>query len=225
MIETRPTVGTSMDKGSNVTIVVSSGKQRVTVPKVTDLDQDEARSTLEALGFQVTTTPKETADEDPGTVLTQAPAANTKAAKGATVTLTVAKAPPEVDVPNVTGQGRLAAQQALQAAGFKVTLVPQTTDRQDAGPARDQPGPRVRQGEEGLDRDHHLRPVPGGHEHAVDHDAGQHDRARHHDDRGDEPVRVAVLGGGRSSEHDVSLTSAGDGPPGPARRRPRRGRR
>jgi beta-lactam-binding protein with PASTA domain len=127
VIETRPTVGTSMDKGSNVTIVVSSGKQRVTVPKVTDLDQDEARSTLEALGFQVTTTPKETADQDPGTVLTQAPAANTKAAKGATVTLTVAKAPPEVDVPNVTGQGRLAAQQALQAAGFKVTLVPQST--------------------------------------------------------------------------------------------------
>jgi beta-lactam-binding protein with PASTA domain/predicted Ser/Thr protein kinase len=127
VIETRPTVGTSMDKGSNVTIVVSSGKQRVTVPKVTDLDQDEARSTLEALGFQVTTTPKETADEDAGTVLTQAPAASTKAAKGATVTLTVAKAPPEVDVPNVTGQGRLAAQQALQAAGFRVTLVPQTT--------------------------------------------------------------------------------------------------
>ena len=128
VIETRPTVGTSMDKGSSVTIVVSSGKQRVTVPKVTDLSQDEARSTLEALGFQVTTTPKETADQDPGTVLTQAPAANTKAAKGATVTLTVAKAPPEVDVPNVVGQGRLAAQQALQAAGFKVTLVPQTTN-------------------------------------------------------------------------------------------------
>jgi beta-lactam-binding protein with PASTA domain/predicted Ser/Thr protein kinase len=124
VIETRPTVGTSMDKGSSVTIVVSSGKQRVTVPKVTGLDQDEARSTLEALGFQVTTTPKETADQDPGTVLTQAPAASSKAAKGATVTLTVAKAPPEVAVPDVSGQGRLAAQSALQAAGFKVTLVP-----------------------------------------------------------------------------------------------------
>jgi eukaryotic-like serine/threonine-protein kinase len=127
VIETRPTVGTTMDKGSSVTIVVSSGKQRVTVPKVTDLDQDEARSTLEALGFQVTTTPKETADQDAGTVLTQAPAANSRAAKGATVTLTVAKAPPEVDVPNVTGQGRLAAQQALKAAGFKVTMTAQTT--------------------------------------------------------------------------------------------------
>ena len=34
-------------------------------------------------------------------------------------------------------------------------------------------------------------------------------------------MRVAVLGGGRSSEHDVSLVSAATVAPGPARRRPR----
>jgi beta-lactam-binding protein with PASTA domain/predicted Ser/Thr protein kinase len=128
VISTRPPVGQTMDKGSNVVIVVSSGKERVTVPKVVDLDQDEARSTLEALGFQVDTSKQvESTDKDAGTVLAQAPAAQSKAAKGATVTLTVAKAPPEVAVPDVSGQGRLAAEQALKAAGFKVTLVPQTT--------------------------------------------------------------------------------------------------
>jgi eukaryotic-like serine/threonine-protein kinase len=125
VISTRPPVGQTMDKGSNVVIVVSSGKQRVAVPKVTDLDQDEARSTLEALGFQVTIGREvESADKDAGTVLTQAPAADARAPKGSTVTLTVAKKPPEVAVPDVSGQGRLAAQKALQAAGFKVTLVP-----------------------------------------------------------------------------------------------------
>ncbi|HEY6762727.1 MAG TPA: Stk1 family PASTA domain-containing Ser/Thr kinase [Baekduia sp.] len=127
VISTRPDVGTELDKGSNVVMVISSGKERVTVPKVTDLDQDEARSTLEALGFQVASKSQETTDQDPGTVLAQAPAPNTKLAKGATVTITVAKAPPDVEVPDVTGQGRLAATQALKEAGFKVQTVPQTT--------------------------------------------------------------------------------------------------
>src|SRR5262249_38705535 len=49
VISTRPDIGTELDKGANVVLVVSSGKQRVTVPKVVDLTEDEARSTLEAL--------------------------------------------------------------------------------------------------------------------------------------------------------------------------------
>jgi serine/threonine-protein kinase len=127
VISTRPDVGTELDKGANVVVVVSSGKERVAVPKVVDLTEDEARSTLESLGFKVTTKEQETTDEDAGTVLAQSPVADAKLAKGGTVTLTVAKAPPDVDVPDVVGQGRLAATQALKAAGFKVDAVPQDT--------------------------------------------------------------------------------------------------
>jgi beta-lactam-binding protein with PASTA domain/predicted Ser/Thr protein kinase len=130
VITTRPDVGQEYEKGQNVVLVVSSGKERVTVPKVVDLTQDEARSTLEALGLKVTTKEQETADQAAGTVLTQAPPPDTRLPKGATVTLTVAKAPAEVDVPDVTGQGRLAATQTLKKAGFKVNAVAQdTTDR------------------------------------------------------------------------------------------------
>jgi len=106
-------------------LVVSSGKERVAVPKVVDLTEDEARSTLEALGFKVSSKDEETEDQDPGTVLKQSPAIDTKLAKGGTVTITVAKAPAEVDVPDVTGQGRLAATAALKKAGF---VVDQTTE-------------------------------------------------------------------------------------------------
>jgi beta-lactam-binding protein with PASTA domain/predicted Ser/Thr protein kinase len=129
-ISTRPVAGQELEKGQNVTLVLSSGKQRVSVPKVTDLTQDEARSTLEALGFTVTTTEKESEDQDPGTVLTQSPAAKTTIAKGGTVALTIAKAPAPIDVPDVVGQGPYAATQALQKAGFKVTQAPdpQPTD-------------------------------------------------------------------------------------------------
>jgi serine/threonine-protein kinase len=128
VIETRPPVGQELDKGSQVVLVLSSGKERVAVPKVVDLTEDEARSTLEALGFKVTAKEQETTDSTKvGEVLAQDPAASGNRAKGSTVTITVGKEPAEVDVPDVTGQGRLAATAALTKAGFEVTQAPQPT--------------------------------------------------------------------------------------------------
>jgi serine/threonine-protein kinase len=128
VIETRPPVGQELDKGSQVVLVLSSGKERVAVPKVVDLTEDEARSTLEALGFKVTAKEQETTDTTKvGEVLAQDPAASGNRAKGSTVTITVGKEPAEVDVPDVTGQGRLAATAALTKAGFEVTQAPQPT--------------------------------------------------------------------------------------------------
>jgi serine/threonine-protein kinase len=131
VIGTRPDVGTELDRGTTVTLLLSSGKERVSVPKVTGLSEDEARSTLESLGFTVNKTDQETtSDDEVGQVLAQKPASGATAPKGGTVTIAVGKAPPEVDVPSVVGQGRLAAQSALQKAGFEVNLVPQpTSDR------------------------------------------------------------------------------------------------
>jgi beta-lactam-binding protein with PASTA domain/predicted Ser/Thr protein kinase len=128
VIETRPAAGEQRDKGTTVVIVVSSGKQRVPVPKVTDLTETDARSTLESLGFQVATKPQESTTKDPGTVLAQDPAPGTTLAKGGKVTLTVAKEPKPVDVPDVSGQGQNAATHTLQKAGFKVAVVQQKTN-------------------------------------------------------------------------------------------------
>ncbi|HMJ37261.1 MAG TPA: Stk1 family PASTA domain-containing Ser/Thr kinase [Baekduia sp.] len=127
VVATRPAAGQELEKGQNVTLVVSSGKERVAVPKVTGLTEDEARSTLESLGFTVATTQQESADKDPGTVLDQNPKPDAKIAKGGKVTLVVAKAPVDVAVPDVTGQGRLEATHALEKAGFQVTQTTQPT--------------------------------------------------------------------------------------------------
>jgi serine/threonine-protein kinase len=131
VISTRPPFGQELDKGSQVVLVISSGKERVAVPKVVDLTEDEARSTLETLGFKVTVKEQETDDSAKvGQVLSQDPAASANRAKGSTVTVTVGKEPAEVDVPDVTGQGRLAATSALEQAGFEVNAVPTpTSDR------------------------------------------------------------------------------------------------
>jgi serine/threonine-protein kinase len=130
VIGTRPVSGQELDKGTRVVLVLSTGKERVAVPKVTGLSEDEARSTLEAQGFKVSSTEQETDDtEKVGQVLAQKPESGTLP-KGGTVTLTVGKEPAEVDVPSVVGEGRLAAAQALEKAGFKVTTVPQDTSDQ-----------------------------------------------------------------------------------------------
>jgi eukaryotic-like serine/threonine-protein kinase len=128
VISTRPPFGQELDKGSQVVLVISSGRERVAVPKVVDLTEDEARSTLEALGFRVTAREQETDDSAKvGQVVSQDPAASANRAKGSTVTITVGKEPAEVDVPDVTGQGRLAATAALRQSGFEVNAVPTTT--------------------------------------------------------------------------------------------------
>jgi beta-lactam-binding protein with PASTA domain len=127
VISTRPDVGQELEKGSNVVLVISSGKERVAVPKVVGLTDDEARSTLESLGFKVSAKEQETEDQEAGRVLAQAPAADTRLSKGGTVTITVAKAPVEVDVPDVAGQGRLEATAALKKAGFVVNQTTQPT--------------------------------------------------------------------------------------------------
>jgi len=131
VIETRPASGEQRDKGSTVVVVVSSGKQRVAVPGVVGESEDDARSALLNAGFQVATKDQESEDQDPGTVLAQDPAGGATLPKGGKVTLTVAKEPAPVDVPDVTGQGRNAATHALQKAGFKVDVVEQPTDNLD----------------------------------------------------------------------------------------------
>ncbi|MGZ4271091.1 MAG: protein kinase domain-containing protein [Solirubrobacteraceae bacterium] len=103
VISVSPSEGTKVDKGSDVTLVVSGGKAQATVPGVTGKPFDEARSVLEAAGFKVTRKDKETTSKPADTVLSQSPAANQKLDEGSTVQLTVAKEPAKVDVPDITG--------------------------------------------------------------------------------------------------------------------------
>ena len=51
--------------------------------------------------------------------------------KGGTVTLTVAKAPPQVKVPDVIGETSTTRRRLLEAAGFRVRRRPQTVDTPD----------------------------------------------------------------------------------------------
>jgi serine/threonine-protein kinase len=98
----------------------------VQVPDVTGEDVGQAKATLQSRGFNVNTTEQVTTTATPGTVLNQSPSGAKTAASGSTVTLTVAKAPPTVAVPNVVGDTRGMANATLGAAGFPAVPQQQT---------------------------------------------------------------------------------------------------
>jgi serine/threonine-protein kinase len=119
VISVSPSEGQKVDKGSSVTLVVSSGKPQVQVPDVVGKSFDEGQSILQAAGFKVTRVDKES-DKDPGTVLSQNPKSGARIDAGSTISLTVAKEPSQVPVPDVTGEDAPAAIAALSGQGFVI---------------------------------------------------------------------------------------------------------
>jgi len=146
---TSPSGGQQIERGTLVTIFISSGPAKVTVPNVTGQNEASATSELSNVGLKADTTEEES-DEDPGTVIRQSPSAGSKTDKGATVTIVVAKAPSKVAVPGVVGQDQGAASSALSAAGLTVVTDTQAvTDQNQDGVVVDQDpaeGTKVKKG-------------------------------------------------------------------------------
>jgi serine/threonine-protein kinase len=131
VISTQPGENTQLEKGRTVVLVVSQGPEKVSVPDLVGDREDDARSTLEDAGLKADVTEEESKDKEPGTVLRQDPGSGQQVDKGSTVKLVVAKAPPDVEVPDVVDQERDAARQALRDAGFEVKVREDTVDKID----------------------------------------------------------------------------------------------
>src|SRR5215207_9343981 len=130
IIDTRPSPGTKVDRGSTVTLVVSSGPEQVSVPGVVGEDKDTAVSRIEGAGLQVNVNQQETTSAPEGEVLSQTPGPGSEVAAGSTVTIAVAKAPPQSEVPDTVGLSEQEAKSALQRAGFKVAVDTVAVDAQ-----------------------------------------------------------------------------------------------
>jgi serine/threonine-protein kinase len=130
-IRTSPPAKTTLEKGRQVILLISTGKEQVAVPDVTGQSFDAANKQLTDLGFNVSRRDQPSASEDPGTVLKQSPGANQKLDKGSTITLAVAKAPQDVAVTDVTGETQSAAVSRLSKDGFQIQIVEQPVDSQE----------------------------------------------------------------------------------------------
>lgn len=120
VISTDPAAGTERRAGSAVALVVSKGVP-VDVPDVGGMDLGEAKDALSEAGLTVKLSEREVnSPYDAGQVAEQSPAADTQAAEGDTVTLTLSKGPRMLVVPDVTGKKTDEARKTLEAAGFEV---------------------------------------------------------------------------------------------------------
>jgi eukaryotic-like serine/threonine-protein kinase len=122
VIETSPSEGSTVRKGSTVTLIVSRGREKAAVPDVTGKARDEAERLLRDAGLEPSVSEREDEAAEPGTVIEQNPAAGTRIAKGGTVDLVVAKEPAQVPVPGVIDATEEEAAKELEDAGFTVRI-------------------------------------------------------------------------------------------------------
>jgi len=91
VLSSDPPEGSSVDVGSKINLIVSSGRQ--VVPSVVGQPEENARAALSNAGFDVYVVYQESSTVPQGVVLEQDPSAGTPAEKGTVVTIVVAVAP------------------------------------------------------------------------------------------------------------------------------------
>jgi beta-lactam-binding protein with PASTA domain len=111
---------------------------RVSVPTLVGLTAASARHRLAAAGLGVSVR-EGASDETEGTVIAQDPSAGVEVRTQTTVRITVSSGPASVAVPSVVGLDEASARDQLEAAGFVVQTVDQsTTDPSQDGTVKDQ---------------------------------------------------------------------------------------
>jgi serine/threonine-protein kinase len=122
VILTVPSGGSTAAHGSFVVVTISTGPPSVAVPYVVGDTLSAATLLLQQDKFVVAKPLTQISASPPGTVLAQAPQTG-KAAEGSTVTLTIAKAPPNVTVPYLRGRSEAAASALLGKLGLTPSVV------------------------------------------------------------------------------------------------------
>jgi eukaryotic-like serine/threonine-protein kinase len=121
VISQNPDAGVRIQKGDQVTIVVSSGPRQVEVPGVVGMNVDRAIQELDDAGLDWRTV--EVFSEAPvNQVVRQNPQAGQTVDEGTRVTLRVSQGVETAVVPDVLQQSEGSARQELQAEGFEVQV-------------------------------------------------------------------------------------------------------
>ncbi|WP_328450444.1 Stk1 family PASTA domain-containing Ser/Thr kinase [Streptomyces sp. NBC_00386] len=127
-----PPLGSTVNKGDTINVVVSTGAPKVSVPSVKGKTLDEAKQILgdDKYGFTVKTKYEES-EEDPNTVLEQNPSLGDEVEKGSTITLTISKEKKQSVVPDVSRQSCEAAKAQMEANNLVGECVDTETDDQN----------------------------------------------------------------------------------------------
>ncbi len=121
VISQTPEAGENADKGSEVELTVSSGRDQVTIPQLTGFSFSEAKSLLESdkYGLKVKKNSQESSAPE-NEVINSNPPGGTEVDKGSTVTLLVSQG--QATVPQVVGMDIDDAEDAIKDAGLKSSV-------------------------------------------------------------------------------------------------------
>jgi eukaryotic-like serine/threonine-protein kinase len=122
IVDQNPEAGDRRAKESTVTIWVSTGKPKATVPDLKGHPLSDAISALAAVGLRPRIVYLHSSAPQ-NTVTAQVPAAGDRVLKGSRVRINVSTGPKPIPVPSVVGQPFANAAGALKGAGFAVTRV------------------------------------------------------------------------------------------------------
>ena len=122
VFQQEPEPGTRLPKDSIVTVIVSTGKPKVSVPFVVGKSRDTAVAELTQRDLEATVV-EVNSERQSGIVTAQNPRAGTVLVSGASVRINVSKGPKPIAVPSVVGSTYELAAAQLQSAGFTVGRV------------------------------------------------------------------------------------------------------
>jgi beta-lactam-binding protein with PASTA domain len=123
-------ITTTAPPTSTAAVAPAPSTARKAVPDLKGLKLADAQSRLSSLGLKSTTTPVTSAAQPAGTVIDQAPKVGAKVAKGATVTLSVVKAPAGAATTPATTTGQTTTTTASTTTTGATTTAPTTTPSQ-----------------------------------------------------------------------------------------------
>lgn len=128
-VGTQPEAGSVVRKFQPITLYVSKGAQLFPLPDLAGVTLDQAKSALNAAEMALGNVTEAYDDKVPaGVVLSQDPAKGTEVRHGTPVALAVSKGPQPLPVPDVRGLPQDAAVKAIQDAGLKAVIAPETVN-------------------------------------------------------------------------------------------------
>ncbi|MEO9222678.1 MAG: PASTA domain-containing protein, partial [Mycobacteriaceae bacterium] len=124
VIDSSPAVGSSQEKGTLVTLRVSTGPPQVAVPQIAGLTLPEATAALAKAQFTVAPNPARAAStpELVDRVVDSTPKSGAPADLNGTVTLVLGSGPVQVPIPQVVGLDQASAQGNLKQLQFASTV-------------------------------------------------------------------------------------------------------
>ncbi|WP_050812666.1 Stk1 family PASTA domain-containing Ser/Thr kinase [Brachybacterium squillarum] len=111
----------ALPEGGEVSVVVSQGRQPISIPDQTGRAEADAKASLEDSGFTVTTSSEHSPDVPKGDVISQSPGSGS-GYRGDTVSIVVSQGPEMATVPDVFKMTEDEARAAMESAGFEVAV-------------------------------------------------------------------------------------------------------